>query len=47
MKSLTVLACSLMFCSCADMLVTRTYNTSSHTTTEVDAKDFGSTGIRY
>jgi hypothetical protein len=47
MKSLTVLACSLMFCSCADMLVTRTYNTSSHTTTAVDAKDFGSAGIRY
>jgi hypothetical protein len=46
MKSLTVLACSLLLCSCADMVVTRTYVAGDRTTAEVDAKDFGS-GIRY
>ena len=42
MKSLTVIACCLLLCSCADMVVTRTYTTASRTNTEVDAKDFGS-----
>jgi hypothetical protein len=47
MKSLTVLACSLLLCSCADMVVSRTYTAGSQTTSEVDAKDFGSAGIRF
>lgn len=48
MKSLALLASSLLLCSCADMVVTRTYTSSSVTRTEVDAKDFGSTEtIRY
>lgn len=42
MKALTVIASSLLLCSCADMVVTRTYTSSSTTRTEVDAKDFGS-----
>jgi hypothetical protein len=50
MKSFTVIACSLLLCSCADMVVTKTYvsNSSRRTRTEVDAKDFGSSeSIRY
>jgi hypothetical protein len=47
MKSLVVLACSLLLCSCADMVVTRTYVAGGRTATEVDAKDFGSQGVRY
>ncbi len=42
MKSFTVIASSLLLCSCADMVVTRTYNTNTVARTEVDAKDFGS-----
>lgn len=50
MKSFTVIALSLLLCSCADMVVTKTYTSSSvsRTRTEVDAKDFGSTEtVRY
>jgi len=46
MKSLTVLAFSLLVCSCADMLVTKTYVPNSGAGAGyVDAKDFGS--VRY
>jgi hypothetical protein len=46
MKSLTVLAFSLLVCSCADMVVTKTYVPGSGTAHgAVDAKDFGS--VRY
>lgn len=50
MKSLIVIASSLLLCSCADMVVTKTYVSSSATRTRstVDAKDFGSTEtVRY
>ena len=44
MKSFIVLGSSLLLCSCADMVVTKTYvsTSSSASHTEVDAKDFGS-----
>jgi hypothetical protein len=44
MKSLLALAVSLLLCSCADMVVTRTYvsNSTTRSRTEVDAKDFDS-----
>src|SRR5690348_14741736 len=47
MKTLTVIASSLLLCSCADMLVTKTYVAGSATQvrTGVDAKDVGS--VRY
>ena len=46
MKSLTVLAFSLLVCSCADMVVTKTYVPNSGAGAGyVDAKDFGS--VRY
>ena len=43
MKPLFTLAFSLLLCSCADMVVTKTYVSSSarRGRTEVDAKDFG------
>ncbi len=48
MKSFTVIASSLLLCSCADMVVTKTYVSNSATRTEVDAKDFGSaSSVRY
>src|SRR5450432_2580732 len=50
MKSFTVIASSLLLCSCADMVVTKTYvsNAGSRTRGEVDAKDFGSKeSVRY
>jgi uncharacterized protein DUF4410 len=50
MKSFTVIASSLLLCSCADMVVTKSYTSTSatRTRTEVDAKDFGSTEtVRY
>jgi hypothetical protein len=50
MKSLTVIASSLLLCSCADMVVTKTYvpNSAAGARTEVDAKDFGSSeSVRY
>ncbi|HEX4665981.1 MAG TPA: DUF4410 domain-containing protein [Chthoniobacterales bacterium] len=50
MKSFTVIVSSLLLCSCADMVVTKTYVSNSATTTrtEVDAKDVGSTEtVRY
>jgi hypothetical protein len=50
MKSLIVIASSLLLCSCADMVVTKTYVSSSATRTRstVDAKDFGSAEtVRY
>jgi hypothetical protein len=49
MKSFTVIASSLLLCSCADMVVTKTYVSGSATATraEVDAKDIGSTAVRY
>lgn len=47
MKQLIVIASSLLLCSCADMVVTRTYVTgsTSQVGAEVDAKDVGS--VRY
>jgi hypothetical protein len=50
MKSLIVIASSLLLCSCADMVVTKTYvsNSVTHTRSTVDAKDFGSSeSVRY
>lgn len=50
MKSFIVIASSLLLCSCADMVVTKTYvsNSATATRTEVDGKDIGSTEtIRY
>ncbi len=40
MKSFTLLATSLLLCSCADMVVTKTYTSSISSRTEVDGKDF-------
>ena len=40
MKSFTVIASSLLLCSCADMVVTKTYTSTTTSQTEVDAKDF-------
>ncbi|MEO8043385.1 MAG: DUF4410 domain-containing protein [Spartobacteria bacterium] len=40
MKSFTVIASSLLLCSCADMVVTKTYTSSTTSQTQVDAKDF-------
>jgi hypothetical protein len=42
MKSFAVIASSLLLCSCADMVVTKTYTSASASRTEVDGKDFGS-----
>ncbi len=42
MKFFTVIATSLLLSSCADMVVTKTYNSSSASYAEVDAKDVGS-----
>ncbi|MEO5718916.1 MAG: DUF4410 domain-containing protein, partial [Chthoniobacterales bacterium] len=43
MKFFTVIATtSLLLSSCADMVVTKTYNSSTASSTEVDAKDVGS-----
>jgi hypothetical protein len=42
MKSLIVLAISLLFCSCADMRVTKSEVAASSGSAAVDAKDFGS-----
>ena len=44
MKSLFAFALSLLLCSCADMVVTKTYvsSSTSRNRAEVDAKDFGS-----
>lgn len=42
MKSFTVIATSLLLCSCADMVVTKTYTSSTASYAETDAKDFGS-----
>ncbi len=49
MKSFSlILAASLLLCSCADMVVTRTYNNSITARSEVDAKDFdGKETVRY
>ncbi|MBA3543767.1 MAG: DUF4410 domain-containing protein [Chthoniobacterales bacterium] len=50
MKSFTVIASSLLLCSCADMVVTKTYvsNSATRTTAQVDSKDFGSVEtVRY
>jgi len=48
MKSFTVIASSLLLCSCADMVVTKTYVAGgSASQTEVDAKDVASRGIRF
>lgn len=47
MKSFTVIASSLLLCSCADMVVTKTYVSNSATRTETDGKDFGSEAVRY
>ena len=42
MKSFFVIASSLLLCSCADMVVTRTYTSGTTSRSAVDAKDFGS-----
>ena len=42
MKSLIAIALSLLLCSCADMVVTKSYVSSSSSHTAVDAKDIGS-----
>ena len=42
MKSFTVIASCLLLCSCADMVVTKTYVSSSSAGMAVDAKDIGS-----
>jgi Domain of unknown function (DUF4410) len=48
MKSLTLIASSLLLCSCADMVVTKTYVPGpGRTVAAVDAKDFGSEGVRF
>lgn len=48
MKFFSVIASCLLLCSCADMVVTRSYTTSTARRTGVDAKDFGSQGmVRY
>jgi hypothetical protein len=50
MKSIIAIASSLLLCSCADTVVTKTYVSSSATRTRstVDAKDFGSAEtVRY
>jgi hypothetical protein len=49
MKLLSLsLASSLLLCSCADMVVTKTSNTSTTARTEVDAKDFDAKdGVRF
>ena len=50
MKSLFALVLSLLLCSCADMVVTKTYvsSSTSRSRAEVDAKDFGSEkNVRY
>src|SRR6266478_9556833 len=50
MKSLTVIASSLLLCSCADMVVTKTYVSTSagHSRTAVDSKDFDAKdSVRY
>ncbi|HEY2799547.1 MAG TPA: DUF4410 domain-containing protein [Chthoniobacterales bacterium] len=45
MKSFSVIASCFLLCSCADMVVTRSYSTSTASRTEVDAKDLGSKEI--
>jgi hypothetical protein len=47
MKPLIVIASSFLFCSCADMYVSKTYvaGSASHSRASVDAKDFGSAGV--
>ncbi len=45
MKSFFVIASSLLLCSCADMVVTKSYTANTSGRSEVDAKDFGS--VRY
>ena len=49
MKSFTVIASSFLLCSCADMVVTKTYvaGGSTQARTDTDAKDVGSRGIRF
>lgn len=42
MKSFIVIASSLLLCSCADMVVTKSYVSSSGVRSAVDAKDIGS-----
>jgi hypothetical protein len=42
MKSLIALAISLLFCSCADMYVTKSEVAASSSGAAIDAKDFGS-----
>lgn len=42
MKSFLAIPLSLLLCSCADMVVTKSYVSNSSRRTAVDAKDFGS-----
>jgi hypothetical protein len=42
MKALIAIASSLLLCSCADMVVTKSYVSNSSSRTAVDAKDIGS-----
>jgi hypothetical protein len=47
MKELTLIASGLLLCSCADMVVTKTYvsGSAAQLSSEVDAKEVGS--VRY
>ncbi|MEO7167704.1 MAG: BREX system ATP-binding domain-containing protein [Spartobacteria bacterium] len=48
MKSFIAIASSLLLCSCADMVVTKSYTSNTVSRTQVDAKDFGSVEtVRY
>ncbi|HJT81808.1 MAG TPA: DUF4410 domain-containing protein [Chthoniobacterales bacterium] len=46
MKSFLALATALLLCSCADMYVTKSQVTTASGHSAVDAKDFGSMGVR-
>lgn len=48
MKLFSLFASSLLLSSCADMVVTKTYSSSTASRTQVDGKDFGSQeSVRY
>lgn len=49
MKNFALIGFCLLLCSCADMVVTKTYvaGSAAQVRTEVDAKDVGSTTVRY
>lgn len=48
MKFFTLLATSLLLCSCADMVVTKSYTSATASRSQVDAKDFdGKDSVRF